>query len=274
MVLTRIKRKVQFEHGRDKTHALYFNSATNVAKTADRCIPTLITEITPLFSRRHVSLVQEAQSALSSKPDKALHAPATATTDTTPPRFQSGQLHMGLESFGTGLRVGRLGGSFPDLPGPSPSPPPLPIPAPAPANVSHRWDRGVSASPEARQSSRGSGSGLATKMDGIGTDVRGQRQGGDNLTSDANQAVGGAAVGRHKRDGKENDGSGLGRIESESGHREGVEELQRLVEWRNELLETGMYTVQNPIVSELSRRIASARATASRGAGRPLQREE
>lgn len=33
-------------------------------------------------------------------------------------------------------------------------------------------------------------------------------------------------------------------------------EMERLVEWRDELLATGMYTPQNPIVSELNRRIA------------------
>lgn len=45
-------------------------------------------------------------------------------------------------------------------------------------------------------------------------------------------------------------------------------EMERLVEWRDELLATGMYTPQNPIVSELNRRIAHGRQAA-----RPLRRD-
>lgn len=49
------------------------------------------------------------------------------------------------------------------------------------------------------------------------------------------------------------------------------DEVGRLVEWRDELLATGMYTSQNPIVTELNRRISSA---TGRRDTRPLQREE
>lgn len=52
-----------------------------------------------------------------------------------------------------------------------------------------------------------------------------------------------------------------------------VEELQRLLDWRSELLATGMYTADNPIVTELSRRIASASGGGD-GWQEVLQREE
>ncbi|CAN0310708.1 unnamed protein product, partial [Ectocarpus sp. 12 AP-2014] len=40
------------------------------------------------------------------------------------------------------------------------------------------------------------------------------------------------------------------------GDVDGSTEMMRLIEWRDELLATGMYTTQNPIVSELNRRIS------------------
>lgn len=55
--------------------------------------------------------------------------------------------------------------------------------------------------------------------------------------------------------------SALPADQSEDGRDSGVDadvEVGRLAEWRDELLATGMYTPQNPIVSELNRRIALA----------------
>ncbi|CAM9957971.1 unnamed protein product [Scytosiphon promiscuus] len=53
-------------------------------------------------------------------------------------------------------------------------------------------------------------------------------------------------------------------------------ELARLMEWRDELLGTGMYTPHNPIVSELNRRIARATGGVGRGGSEamPPQRQE
>ncbi|CAN0401073.1 unnamed protein product, partial [Ectocarpus sp. 13 AM-2016] len=42
------------------------------------------------------------------------------------------------------------------------------------------------------------------------------------------------------------------------GDLDGSTEMMRLIQWRDELLATGMYTTQNPIVSELNRRISLA----------------
>lgn len=116
--------------------------------------------------------------------------------------------------------------------GPSPSPPPRPTPAPAPAQVSSARWEGVSGS-------KWSGHRVAVSRE---DDVS---RGTSNSSADA------APRG----------GSG------ESG-----EEIERLVEWRDELLGTGMYTAQNPIVSELNRRIQVARMQG--GLGVRLPREE
>lgn len=120
--------------------------------------------------------------------------------------------------------------------GPSPSPPPRPTPAPAPAQVSKaRWEGGP-------------GSKWPGHRDAININKGSAASRGASKSSSA-----GVAPSR--------DGSG-----------EDVEELGRLVEWRDELLATGMYTAQNPIVSELNRRIQSAGVRG--GSGVRLLREE
>lgn len=62
------------------------------------------------------------------------------------------------------------------------------------------------------------------------------------------------------------DGVGVGG----SGASDEEEEVERLVGWRDDLLSTGMYTSQNPIVSELNRRIVEA----SRRRAEGLRRQE
>lgn len=51
-------------------------------------------------------------------------------------------------------------------------------------------------------------------------------------------------------------------------------EMERLVEWRDELLATEMYTPQNPIVSELNRRIAYGYGHGRQEARPTREREE
>lgn len=128
--------------------------------------------------------------------------------------------------------------TFPD-PGPSPSPPPRPTPAPAQLS---------------RQSRLGLGLGLGLEA------VPGSRERAGYLGS-TDEAKGGGGVSAEA-------------VEGGEGYEVEVEvEVGRLVEWRDELLATGMYTPQNPIVSELNRRIASSTGRV-RGDARPLQREE
>lgn len=117
--------------------------------------------------------------------------------------------------------------------GPSPSPPPRPTPAPAPAQVSVRREGG--------SSYRGSGSKHGVVKD-WGGDVAGRTVGGEG--------IGGGSAG---------------------GSEGEEDEVVRLVEWRDELLATGMYTAQNPIVSELNRRIELAGGSLGGGM---LRREE
>lgn len=121
-------------------------------------------------------------------------------------------------------------------PGPSPSPPPRPTPAPVPTLVSVRRQAG--------SNSRGSAGGATGRGGHGGVSQAASGGGSDN--------VGGVGVG----------GSGASDEEAE--------EVERLMGWRDDLLATGMYTSQNPIVSELSRRIAEARRRSAEG----LQRQE
>ncbi|CBJ32316.1 centrosomal protein 120 [Ectocarpus siliculosus] len=58
------------------------------------------------------------------------------------------------------------------------------------------------------------------------------------------------------------------------GDVDGSTEMRRLIEWRDELLATGMYTPQNPIVSELNRRISLAGGSVGGRGSSLLQREE
>lgn len=196
-----------------------------------------------------MSLVQEAQAGLtkanssnnSNNDENAAAAPPTAVQ----PVRNGGRTHSGVDP---GLVFSDSG------PGPSPSPPPRPTPAPAQVSIQSRQKAvpglgsrgGYAGSPSSApvaEAERGD-TGIPTAgAAGRAVDVD------VDANVDANVNV---------------DGGGSNEVEMKDA-------VGRLVEWRDELLATGMYTPHNPIVTELNRRIALA---AGRRGSRALQREE
>lgn len=184
----------------------------------------------PACPQRHVSLVQEAQANLAK-----VNAGPTSNSETPAPASAPAAAVVGTAGM-PGSYHGTPGvNDFAD-PGPSPSPPPRPTPAPAPTLVSVRRQAG--------SNSRGSAGGAAGR-------------GGHGGVSQAASGGGSDIVG------------GVG-VRGSGASDEEEEEVERLVGWRDDLLATGMYTSQNPIVSELSRRIGEA----SRRRAEGRQRQE
>lgn len=188
---------------------------------------------------RHVSLVQEAQAGLA-KIDINTHRNRNSNRNIN--MIRNTAVHP-MRDVGGGR--GPSGDDpmsmsmFPD-PGPSPSPPPRPTPAPAQVSLQSRREAVLGSG------SRGGYSGSAAEPEA--------KRGGTAGASGGAVDVAGGDEDEQNKDAVE--------VEMEMG---------RLVEWRDELLATGMYTPQNPIVSELNRRIA---LSTGRRDARPLQREE
>lgn len=180
---------------------------------------------------RHVSLVQEAQAGLAKVNSNAGLIGGSRNNNNHNTAATSTTTVHPLREEGKG--PAEIQPVFPD-PGPSPSPPPRPTPAPAQVSVESRRESSLA--------SHGRFSGPTAEAKVGGTTAAASRGGAERGAENENE-----------------------------DEKEMEMEMERLVEWRDELLATGMYTSQNPIVGELNRRIALA---TGRHDSRPLQREE